>query len=224
MDQSPSLEDVLDNAVEQRLASFWTSVVGIVQSYDSSTRSVSVQPVAPVGFVNQGGDRMTARMPVIQHVPVVFPGGAGGEFVFDISPGDQCLLVMTSHYLGLWAATGQESDPQDDRRNHLGDCLAFVGARPLQGTGSKSGAPSGAAVLRGNDVNLGDTGGNAVLTTADGNQFLQALEYAISQSSGNLPGLAALTALYSALTNGGTPGTPSAPAAWPTGASKVKAV
>lgn len=129
MQQSFDLETLVDTAISARLDGVFTAMPGIITSYDASKQSATVQPAVWAAYENEQGDRVPERLPVVQAVPVVFPGAGGFRITFPVAKGDTCLLVFTNCSMDRWLATGGEQDPGDDRRHSIGDAVCIVGLR-----------------------------------------------------------------------------------------------
>lgn len=115
--------------MDARLAGLFTCMPGVVQSYDSATQSVDVQPAVRSRYEDETGATVVEPLPVIPLVPVVFPGGGGYRVTFPIQKGDTCLLVFANCSIDRWLRAGGVVDPQDDRRHTLNDAFAIFCAR-----------------------------------------------------------------------------------------------
>lgn len=153
----------------------WTSMPGIIVSYDAATQSASVQPAI------QGRQRMPdltwkfVDLPVLPDVPVQFPNGGGFTLTFPVQPGDECELHFSARCIDAWwayGAAGNGSKPQAQvqaqmRMHTLSDAICFVGPRSLPRV--LAGVSTTAAQLRSDDgatfVEVGP--GSAVRVQAD---------------------------------------------------------
>lgn len=215
--QTPELEDLVLGAIAQVLDGVYTSMPGVVVSYNAALRAADVQPLVPQGYVSEEGDRIPDTHPILQRVPVLFPGGANGELLFPITKGDIVTLHFANCSLDKFKATGALVDPEDDRRHHLGDAVATPGLQSFKGT--RAGVTDRVA-LTGDRVCLGDVDtddtNDAVMTQVAITDFHTRLTAAIGTLSANPVAAAALAALQTAL----FPGTG---VAWSAGTSKTKA-
>lgn len=108
------------------------SMPGRVVSYDRATQRASIQPCITRRMRSSDDEEVDVfeRPPVLPSVPVVWPAG-GSSFVHPyLSPGDPVLLVVSDADFAGWAATGNVSDPGDDRTNHYAHSFAIPGPRP----------------------------------------------------------------------------------------------
>lgn len=218
MTATPSLPTVLRGAAAAALRDVRVALPARVETYDPSTCQVSVQPLVADGAVDETGERFTDRLPVINGVPVVFPGGGGMRITFPIAVGDTVLLVFASSSIDRWLALGGEVDPLDDRRHHIADAIAIPG---LVDFAHASPASSSAAVLEGSNVQLGSQSATkAALNTDDTTDFMAALAAAIV-ALGAGPASAQLAALQTQLQT--LPAAaPHVGQPWGVGSSKVK--
>jgi hypothetical protein len=69
--------------------------------------------------------------PIVEDVPVVYPGGGGFFFTFDILPGSYVLLLFAERSIENWANLGGIGDPQSTRKCDLSDAIAIPGLLPL---------------------------------------------------------------------------------------------
>lgn len=130
MSNTPNLADVLLSALEVHDGKHYYALPGRVESYDSSTQQASVQPLIRKARIDESGERQVDRLPVVNGVPVVFPGCGGFSITWPLSAGDTVLLVFASGSLDKWLSVGGEVDPNDDRRQHISDAIAIPGLRP----------------------------------------------------------------------------------------------
>ena len=101
-------------------SSLHCALPGIVESFDPETQTASVQPVARKGLVS---------LPQLRDVPVFFPGGRGNGITWEVSQGDECLLVFSDLDIDSWFETGADEAPVSARQHDLSDAFAFVGFR-----------------------------------------------------------------------------------------------
>jgi hypothetical protein len=124
---TPELADVLRAALAADRADIHVLMPGRVTAYDAARRRASVQPLIRRGRVDEAGERQAELLPIVNEVPVVFPGSGGDRIKFPVRPGDTVLLLFAESSLDLWLARGGEVDPGDDRRFSLSDGIAIPG-------------------------------------------------------------------------------------------------
>jgi Phage protein Gp138 N-terminal domain len=116
--------DLLASTIRDALMSVHTATVGIVKSYNAVQQTVKVQPA--IKRVTKDGRSMA--IPVCPDVPVVFFGGA---VTFDISQGDECLLIFAERCIDRWWASGGVQEPAELRFHDLSDGFAILGVNSL---------------------------------------------------------------------------------------------
>ena len=157
------------SAITGRLADVWTSLPGIVESFDPEAQTAVIQPAVQARVTNPNGSREWVTLPLLQDCPVFFPSGGGVTFTFPVSAGDECLVVFASRCIDAWWQSGGVQPQAELRMHDLSDGFAFVGVR------AKPNVPGGisttAAELRSADgavkVSLNPASG-AVTVTAPG--------------------------------------------------------
>lgn len=144
MDQS--LQEMLGEWLESTSLDVHTSMPGIVQSYDDTAQTCSVQPA-----VRRLLDGEFEELPVMQGVPVMFPGAGGFAVVFPLVKGDMVWLHFSETDWAEYRSTGQLSRPRDVTRHALSyPCAYPMNRTALAGTGARIVAPSPVCV--GNDI------------------------------------------------------------------------
>ena len=113
-----SLQDIA--ALKEEIqTSMHCALPGVVDSFDADTQTVSVRPML----------KQKKDLPMIRNVPVFFPGTRENAVTWQISAGDECLLVFADMDIDRWFETGEAEEPYSARRHDLADAFAFVGFR-----------------------------------------------------------------------------------------------
>lgn len=124
-----TIADVVLAAVKQGAAALRVSVPGKIVSFDSETQTATVQPLLKDVY-EVDGERVTLEAPLVEDVPVQFPGGGGFVVTFPVQAGDPCWLIVSDKALDVWHKNpGQVVDPVDDRMHDISDCCAILGVR-----------------------------------------------------------------------------------------------
>ncbi len=132
MDRRERLDDPVEAtraAMEGMLAEAWTSLPGIVQSFDPDAETVTVQPSIRGRIEQPDGSVISVNLPLLVDVPVVFPGGGGFTLTFPVKDGDECLVVFASRCIDAWWQSGGIGEPLEPRMHNLSDGFALVGPR-----------------------------------------------------------------------------------------------
>lgn len=141
-----------------------TAEPGVIEAYNAATCTVDVQPLIMRVRLDENGERIVEKAPVVTDVPAYFPGGGGMRLTFPIKKGDQCLLISSSQPLDQWHSTGSLTDPKTTRHHHISDSIALVGLTPAY---KASPAFATATVLEGSDIRLGDELGSVLALKSD---------------------------------------------------------
>lgn len=104
-----------------------TAAPARVISFDSSLQTCVVQPTLKRKY--KGSD--TAELlPVIEDVPVIFPGSNDLFLTFDLKADSYVLLIFSERAIADWMVQGGEVDPQRKRKHALSDAIAIPGILP----------------------------------------------------------------------------------------------
>ena len=107
---------------EARQLDLHTFLPGIIQSYDETKQTVTVQPA--ISRIFETGP---VSLPLCVDVPVVFPAGGGMVMTFPIAKNDECLLVFAERAIDNWWDRGGVQLPSEFRLHDLSDGFAIVG-------------------------------------------------------------------------------------------------
>lgn len=163
--RTPTLAAILNAVKSQTFADLRVSMPARVEKYDDATQLADVQPLLKESYTDEEGERAIARLPVITNVPVVFPGGGGMRITFPVRAGDTVMLVFSDRSIDSWLAQGGEATPEDERRHHLSDAVAWPGLHP--NTSPWNGAEENVVTL-GDDTSASDF---VALSTATKNEI-----------------------------------------------------
>lgn len=126
-DITPTLEQVIKNAIEARLTDVHTALPGEILSYDPAKQVCSVQPCIMRKYVTG----TIVKLPVINNVPVVHPRSGSAIIHMPLAAGDKVLLIFAERSIDIWKSQGGCPDPADTRKHHLSDAIAIPGFYPL---------------------------------------------------------------------------------------------
>lgn len=115
--------------LEGKQAEMWTSLPGIVVSFDAVAMTASVQPAIKGQITDEAGATSFVDLPLLEDVPVEFPSGGGFILTFPIRSGDECVLVFSSRCIDDWWALGDVQQPFEGRMHDLSDAICRVGPR-----------------------------------------------------------------------------------------------
>lgn len=128
MSFTPTLEQLLDQAIDSALIDMHTCMPGIVESYDATKQTVNVRPAIKRKY----DDGTLVERPLIPDVPVYFPKGGGFSITHPIKKNDDVLLIFSERSLERWKNEAGVVDPRDSRKFHLSDAFCFpTGGRDI---------------------------------------------------------------------------------------------
>lgn len=139
MDQRERAADFfggLKTALQGWQRNIWTALPGVVQDYNATDRTVTVQPaLRAVVLVTDPttGQQQTQQvsLPLLPKVPLVFPGMGGWVITFPVNPGDEVLVVFASRCIDAWWQSGGVQNQLEQRAHHLSDGIAIPGLRSV---------------------------------------------------------------------------------------------
>ncbi len=123
---TPTLAQVITDAMEQRLTEVHTAMPGSIVSYDSAKQLAVVQP----SIMRKYKTGEIISFPVIYNVPVAFPRSGKAFLSLPLKAGDSVLLIFSERSLDIWLSGGGTVDPQDVRKHHISDAIAYPGIYP----------------------------------------------------------------------------------------------
>lgn len=125
--EARSLEEVFGGVIATIFAKLMTSRPARVERYDETLQQVDVRPLFQESYQNADGDRVLESPPLVQNVPLAWPGASGGFLSFGLDVGDTVGLVYFDRSSDRWKSLGDEVDPVDVRRHHPSDAWAIPG-------------------------------------------------------------------------------------------------
>lgn len=143
--ETPSMADVIQDAMKGLLKDTHTSMPGRVISYDRTKQLAQIQP----SLKRRYKDGRVINLPIIQNVPVLFQGNGAVRTHFDLVPGDYVLLLFSERSIDKWQVSGGEVLPGDRRMHHLSDAICIPGIRPNSETEIPKGNPGSYVVSNG---------------------------------------------------------------------------
>lgn len=221
-DQTPTLATVLSNVVRSASEGVACAMPGVVKSYDSATQKADVQPAVKRAEFDESGELIHVDYPVIQDVPIMFPGAGAYRMTFPVVAGDMVLLVFSDVAIDKWKQNGS-AIPTDPRRHNISDAVAIPGLFNFNSTPTD--APTNALTIHGDTVVVdADTvklGSAAATELVALKSDLAALKTALTAPA-FATALALVTATPGDLGVGTTAYFTSALSVWPVGSTKTK--
>lgn len=135
-------EEATRAAQDGHQARIWTSLPGIIKSFDPATQTATVQPTIQGIFQSPDGSEKNVNMPLLLDVPVEFPSGGGYTLTFPVAAGDECMIDFSARCIDAWWQSGGIQPQAEQRMHDLSDAVARVGvrsqARPLSNISTTS--------------------------------------------------------------------------------------
>lgn len=110
-------EEAIRAALDGRQATIWTSLPGIIESYDPVAMTAVVQPSIQYTQRAKDGTLSLVTLPLCVDCPVQFPGGGGFFFSYRLVKGDECLISFAQRCIDAWWQNG-DVQPQAEFRMH----------------------------------------------------------------------------------------------------------
>lgn len=124
-ERNPDLGGIIRATAKGELSNVWTTLPGIIESYDAQAVTVCVQPAIKIPIRREDGELETVMLPLLLDVPVIFSGSGGFTITHPIKKGDECLVSFACRNIDLWWQSGGVQDPFDMRKHDLSDGFAF---------------------------------------------------------------------------------------------------
>lgn len=113
----------LDTWLQAHMETVHTMLPGVVQSYDSATRTATVKPTVKLRSLH--GDLLS--IPPIPSVPVIWPSTSAFSLFGRLQQGDGVMLVVSEASIGNWQRGTEEAEAEDETRFSLQDMVAVPG-------------------------------------------------------------------------------------------------
>jgi len=129
--ETPTLSDVIKEAIEAKLLDLHVSMPAKIEKYDNATQKADVKPLLRKKYKLNNG---TVEIPVIPNVPVQFPSADNGNAYihFPIKSGDLGIIVCCERSIDNWlSGTGQVVNSDDPRHHSFSDAIFIPGVRPF---------------------------------------------------------------------------------------------
>lgn len=130
--RTPTDAELLQAAIEQRLADLHVAMPGVVTKYDVALQVADVKPLLSRAVIFDDGDEIQEVYPIIPNVPVVFRRGGGYFESMPLAIGDNVLLIFNERSIDnfFYSSGKTETDPVDLRKHDLTDAIAIPGFYP----------------------------------------------------------------------------------------------
>ena len=114
--------EVFQEFLDSRLENVHTCIPGQIEQYDALTRKASVKPLIKL----KTRDNEDLDMPVIDNVPVQFPGSKQFTINYPLEKGDTCIMLFAETGIGTWlTGAGIAANADDMSRFSLTDAICI---------------------------------------------------------------------------------------------------
>lgn len=120
-------EELLRAALEAHQTGVWTALPGIIQAFDVTSQTATVQAAIKISVPLQDGTYQSQALPLLLDCPVQFPGAGGFALTFPVEAGDECLVVFASRCIDAWWQSGAVSEQAELRLHDLSDGFVLLG-------------------------------------------------------------------------------------------------
>lgn len=117
----------LKTLVEGELASTWTAMPGVIDSFDPETITAVVRIAIKANQHKSDGSIAQIEIKPLCDVPVILPRGGGCVLTFPIKQGDEVLVVFASRCIDAWWQSGGVQAQAEFRMHDLSDGFAIPG-------------------------------------------------------------------------------------------------
>jgi hypothetical protein len=107
----------------------WTAVPVIFKKHNADKGTVSVQPTIKLKTAKPDGTTEWKEMPLLQDVPLLYPGGGGIVHTFPVKDGDEGLVIFSSRPIDKWWHEGGVQEQNEFRMHDISDGFAIPGFR-----------------------------------------------------------------------------------------------
>jgi len=114
-------------ALQGWTAGLWVALPGILQSFNGTKRTATVQPSIQAQIRDTKGTWQNHTLPLLLDCPVVFPGGGGYGWTFPLAKGDEGLVIFASRCIDAWWQSGGVQPQAELRSFDLSDGIFFPG-------------------------------------------------------------------------------------------------
>lgn len=124
---TPSLRATIRAEVEKRLGTLNKAIPGVISTYDPASQTATVRPqVRPFVLDTDTREPTYYDPPVIEAVPVIFPGTGRGGLAFNLTNGDPVWLMFADRSMDEYVLNAQSlHDPTTLRLHDTMDCVAY---------------------------------------------------------------------------------------------------
>jgi len=125
--QTPTLREVIEEALIYSQISLNTCMPGTIKSYNPTKNLATITPA----FKREYTDGTIVPIPDLSDVPIIFPRANAAAITFPLKKGDGVILIFAQRSLEQWKSFGGQVDPLVSRMHDLSDAVAIPGGYSL---------------------------------------------------------------------------------------------
>jgi len=129
--ESPTMSQVLDFAIERSLLNLHVSLPASIEKYDGKKADVRILLKRQLRRKKESDPLIEFELPVITNVPVIWPRTKLAEIHLPLAVGDTGTLLFAERSLDTWLVEGGSINPKDFRKHDLSDAQFIPGLKPF---------------------------------------------------------------------------------------------
>lgn len=103
------------------------AIPGIIQSFDTETQTVTVQPAIMENIRNNDLSISSMQLPLLLDVPIILPKAGDFILTMPVKQGDECLVIFADMCIDMWWQAGGIQKQAEKRRHDLSDAFVILG-------------------------------------------------------------------------------------------------
>ena len=131
LERADSPQDNMLRVLAGLQATIWTSLPGIIQSFDATKQTAVIQPALKAWVQASDGSFSWVTLPLLVDCPVQFAGGGGVSLTYPLAKGDECLVVFASRCIDAWWQSGGVQVQAELRMHELSDGFCIPGIKSV---------------------------------------------------------------------------------------------
>jgi hypothetical protein len=108
-------------------SSIRVAIPGIIQSFDATTQTCTVQPCIREKVTNLDYSTDWTKLPLLLDVPIALPRAGNFALTLPVQKNDECLIIFSDMCIDGWWSLGGIQNQLEKRRHDLSDCFAILG-------------------------------------------------------------------------------------------------
>jgi hypothetical protein len=130
LERIDSPQDALRVAMAGAQGSIWTTLPGIIQSFNKLAMTVTVQPAIQMQLTDAKTNKVSwMSLPLLVDVPLMLASSGGMSVTMPVALGDECLVSFAARCIDSWWKAGGVQHQHEFRMHDLSDGFAFIGPR-----------------------------------------------------------------------------------------------